>query len=124
MEVYYDFQWDAKTYKGLQNIPDETMYAIAKETLDRSIPLIPMSNLVNHSGTLRRSSSGGGVRGTNGDYYIGSYTNYASSVWVMPQDTTHWTTNGTGNQWFTRTLKKYGKNIIDSAINKSWKDNM
>lgn len=122
MEVYYDLQWNQRVQNGLKHISNDTMYAIARQTLDRSVPLIPMSNLVNHKGTLRRSSVGGGVRGGNGDYYIGSYTNYASSVWRMTN--VNWTTPGTNNQWFARTLKQYGNTIIDSAINKSWKDNM
>ena len=123
MEVVAELEWDDKTYKSLQHLPDDTLYAVAKQTLDRSIPYIPMSNLVNHAGTLRRSSSAGGVRGTKGDYYIGSYTSYASSVWRMPEGT-NWTTPETNNKWFARTLNMFGKNILDSAINKSWKDNM
>lgn len=122
MEIYYDLQWNESALKGLKKIPNDTLYAIARQTLDRSYPLIPMSNIKGHAGTLRRSSMSGGVRGSNGDYYIGSYTDYASSVWKMTN--VHWTTPGTNNQWFTRTLKQYGTTIIDSAINKSWKDNM
>lgn len=122
MEVSYEFQWNPKVKKGLQTIPDDILYTIARQTLDMSYPLIPMSNIVNHSGHLRRASIYGGVRGGNGDYIIGSYTEYASRVWKM--ENVHWTTPGTNNKWFARTLNKYGKTIIDNSINKSWKQDM
>ena len=122
MEIYYDLQWNESALKGLKNIPNDILYAIARQTLDRSFTTIPRSLKKYTNSTLRGSSVAGGVRGSNGDYYIGSYTDYASSVWKMTN--VHWTTPGTNNQWFTRTLKQYGTTIIDSAINKSWKDNM
>ena len=120
MDVEAELVWDTKVLNGLKKIPDDILYTIARETLDRSYPLIPMSAIPNHKGTLRRSSMSAGVRGSNGDYAIGSYTNYASSVWKMP-DSTNWTTPGTNNKWFARALKKYQVNIIDTAINKSWR---
>lgn len=123
MEITYEFQWNKQVQIGLNKIPDDILYTTAKETLDMSVPTIPMSNIKGHSGTLRRSSTAGGVRGGNGDYYIGSYTNYASSVWKMP-DSTNWTTPGTNNKWYARTLKEYGLMIIDNAINKSWRKDM
>lgn len=123
MEITYEFQWNKQVQIGLNKIPDDILYTIAKETLDMSVPTIPMSNIKGHSGTLRRSSTAGGVRGGNGDFYIGSYTNYASSVWKMP-DSTNWTTPGTNNKWYARTLKEHSSIIIDNAINKSWRKDM
>jgi hypothetical protein len=122
MEVSYEFQWNDKVRLGLDKIPDDILYEVARQTLDRSYALIPKSNLKNHAGTLRRSSISGGVRGSSGDYYIGSYTTYASSVWKMTN--VNWTTPGTNNKWFARTLDRYGTTIIDSAINKSWRKDM
>lgn len=122
MEVNYEFQWNPKVKSGLNRIPDDILYEMARQTLDRSYPLIPKSNIKNHAGTLRRSSISGGVRGSSGDYYIGSYTAYASSVWKMTN--VNWTTPGTNNKWFARTLDRYGKTIIDSAIDKSWRKDM
>jgi hypothetical protein len=122
MEVNYEFQWNPKVKSGLNRIPDDILYEMARQTLDRSYPLIPKSNIKNHAGTLRRSSISGGVRGSSGDYYIGSYTAYASSVWKMTN--VNWTTPGTHNKWFARTLDRYGKTIIDSAIDKSWRKDM
>ena len=122
MELTYEFQWNEKVKSGLNRIPDDILYEMARQTLDRSYAMIPMSNLVNHKGTLRRSSISGGVRGSSGDYYIGSYTAYASSVWKMTN--VNWTTPGTNNKWFARTLDRYGTTIINSAIDKSWRKDM
>lgn len=122
MEVSYVFQWNDKVKKGLNRIPDDILYSIARQTLDMSYPLIPMSDIPNHSGHLRRASIYGGVSGSNGDYVIGSYTHYASSVWKMTN--VNWTTPGTNNKWYARTLNKHGKTIIDNAINQSWRKDM
>lgn len=124
MEVTYEFKWDKKTENGLNHIPNDILYSIAKQVLDMSAPIIPKSNIPNHKGTLRLATSNGGVRGGNGDYYIGSYTNYASRVWKMNDATTHWTTPGTHSQWFARTLKQNGAVITNNAIEQAWKENM
>lgn len=122
MEVSCQLKWNPKVHKGLKTIPDDILYEVALETLDRSYNLIPMSNIKNHSGTLRRSSKSGGVRGGNGDYWIGSYTKYASYVWNM--EGVNWTTPGTNNKWYARTLKRYGQTIIQNSISKSWRKDM
>ena len=116
--------FNKKTMKALDQMPDDIVYSIAVQTLDMSIPVIPQSEAVNHKGTLRRKSKAGGVRGSDGDYFIGSYTNYASYVWAMNDETTNWTTPGTHSQWYTRVLKENGQVIIDNAINQTWKDNV
>lgn len=124
MEVVAKFEPNLKVEQSLKRLPDEVMFAIAKETLDFSIPHIPMSNIKNHSGTLRRSSGRGesGVHKTGEGYYIGSFTDYASRVWKMDDATTNWTTSNTHSQWFAYTLKRYGKTIIDNAVKQAWKD--
>lgn len=119
MEVSYEFKWNPRTKKGLEKIPDDILYSIASQTLDLSYPLIPKD-----SKKMAISSKAGGVRGGNGDFYIGSYTSYATIVWNLPQGRTNWTTPGTGNKWFARGLKKYGNVIINNAINRSWKEDM
>lgn len=124
MEVTYEFNMNPKTKQGLKNIPSDILYSIAKQTLDISYPIIPMSDITGHRGTLRRSSISGGVRGADNDYYIGSYTSYASHVWSLNDQTTNWTTRGTHSQWFARTLKEKGHGIIQVAINQAWKENM
>lgn len=123
MDVQVEFKWNPKVQKGLKVISDDVLYAVAKQTLDLSHPLIPKSNVVSHGGTLRRATASGGVKGGHGDYYIGSYTNYAKYVWNMPEST-NWTTPGTNNKWFSRALKTHSATIINNAVNQAWKKDM
>lgn len=117
MEVSYEFKWNPKTYQGLQRIPDTILYEIARETLNFSVndTIIPKD-----TGTMERQSLANGVRGGNGDFYIKSSPEYASSVWVMPEST-NWTTPGTNNKWFARALKRHSATIISEAVNKGWR---
>lgn len=124
MEIEAELQLNPKVINGLKKIPDDVLFSIAVQTLDFSVPLTPMSNTKNHAGTLRRSSGKGksGVKGGNGDFYIGSYTNYASYVWNMTG--VNWTTQGTGNKWFARALKEHQATIINNAVNEAWRKDM
>lgn len=117
-------QWNHKALNGLKEIPDEILYAVARQTLDMSVNIIPKSVGQKSSGKLRRTSVFGGVRGGHLDYYVGSYTSYAKYVWKMNDSTTNWSTPNTHSQWYARTLKTSGKTILDNAINKSWKELM
>ena len=110
-------QWNESAKRGLNKLPGVILYKVARQTLDLSIPTIPKD-----SGTMRTSSMSAGVRGTPSDYYIGSYTSYASSVWKMTN--VNWTTPGTNNQWFLRTLQKNKDVILQNAINQGWRDVM
>ena len=124
MDVTFEVKWNDKTLNSLKRIPDEVLYNVARQTLDMSVNIIPKSVGKATSGNLRRTSLIGAVRGGNGDYYIGSYTNYAKRVWNMNDTTTNWSTPNTHSQWYARTLKNYGSVIINNAINKSWKETM
>ena len=119
MEVSVQVVPNPKTMAGLKVLPDRVMYQIARQTLDRSLTIIPKGK----TGHLRNTSMAMGVSGSSGNYYIGSYTDYASYVWKMP-DSTNWTTPGTNNKWYTRTLKKHGKSITENAINRGWSESM
>lgn len=123
MEVSVKLVPNTKTQAGLKVIPDRVMRQVARETLDRAYPIIPMSPPgAKTRGQLRKTSMAGGVRGSNGNYYIGSYTSYASYVWNM--EGVNWTTPGTDGKWYTRTLKRHGQTITQNAINKAWRDVM
>lgn len=125
MEVSVKVVPNTKTQAGLKVIPDRVIFTIARMTLDtaRDTDIIPMSPPGTKTrGQLRRTSMAGGVRGSNGNYYIGSYTSYASYVWNM--EGVNWTTPGTDNKWYTRTLKRHGQTITQNAINKAWRDVM
>lgn len=112
------------TENGLKQLPDMTLYKMARITLDLSEPHIPMSNIPNHKGTLRKNTFANAVRGSKGDYYLTSSTNYAKRVWNFNDATTNWTTDKTHSKWFEWTLKEYSKTIEDRAINQAWKDEM
>lgn len=114
-----EFKPNLKTEQGLKKIPDIVLYTIAREVLDLSQTIIPKDK-----GRLRSSSMGAGVRGTPGDYYIGSYTDYASYVWNMNDNATNWSEPGTHSQWYIRTIKEKGTVIVNDAVNRAWKDTM
>lgn len=118
MSVSIEFKPNIKTQNGLKKIPDVVLYTIAREVLDLSQTIIPKD-----TGKLRSSSMGAGVRGVPGDYYIGSYTDYASYVWEMPPGT-NWTEPGTNSQWYIRTIKEKGTVIVNDAVNRAWKETM
>ena len=113
--VDLEFNIDNSLYKKLNQFMDRVIYSVARETLDQSYKTIPLSNKVN-SGRLRSSSLAYGVQGANAEYKIGSTTSYAKYVWVMPNNLTHWTTAGTGSEWYMRYFRIYGKGIVSQAI--------
>lgn len=115
-----EFKPNLKTEQGLKKIPDIVLYTIAREVLDKAENITPLGK----TGHLRSTSKGRGVQGGNGDYYIGNYTDYASYVWTMNDNTTNWSEPGTHSQWYTRTLKEKGQVIINNAVNRAWKELM
>ena len=104
--------------KLINQYPDKVVYQIARMTLDLSYTTIPLSKRKN-AGKLRQSSTNAGVRGSNKKYYIGSYTDYAKYVWVMPDESTHWSTPGTHSKWYKRYWEKTGKNIINTVVERN-----
>lgn len=99
--------------RNLTQASDKIIYAVAQETLRESRTTIPM-----RTGKMRNSSMAAGVKGSNLDYYIGSYTKYASSVWNFPDDT-HWTTPGTNNRWYERVWKSKNALITKNAVERN-----
>ena len=106
--------WYPGKKKEVLDVSDKIMYSIARQTLDRTFPHIPMSKRkgVVH---MRQTSMSAGVRGSDGDYYIGSYTNYAKYVWVKPKST-NWSEPNTFGKWYEEIWKKQGKSIVDSCV--------
>lgn len=118
MDISVEFKWNPRTKRGLERIPGSILYTIARQTLDISYPTIPRD-----TGRMRTTSMAGGVRSSGlNEYYIGSFTKYAVYPWNMTN--VNWTTPGTNNKWYARTLKKNGQTIINNAINQSWKKEM
>ena len=112
-----NFDVSIKLEPGLQQnltqVEDNIIYAIASDTLRQSESTIPM-----RTGNMRRKSIQAGVKGSNKDYYIGSYTYYASRVWNFPENT-NWTTPGTNNRWFERVWREKGAIIQMNAIERN-----
>lgn len=110
-------KWYPGKKKQLLDAPDKVLYEVATRTLDISYTKIPLATYVN-AGKLRQSSTGAGVRGEKGKYYIGSYTGYAKYVWKMGTGT-NWSTPGTTGKWYSKVWKTQGKQIVDSAIERN-----
>ena len=110
-------EWNNSTITKLtKDIPDEIVHRTASIFLDLVIPTIP-----ERTGKLRQSTLSGGVRGGNGEYYVGSYTDYAKYPYTMNNETTHWTTPGTNSYWFKEYWQKHGKAIFQIAVEESLK---
>ena len=114
MKTEVTVKWNPGVYDKLtKGTPDRIMYDIAAKTLLMVFPTIP-----ERTGKMKQSSLARGVQGSNLNYHIGSYTDYASYVYEMP-DRTHWTTPGTNAEWFIRTWQKSGKSIVADAIGRN-----
>lgn len=112
-------KWSPGAQNKLLNVyPDTIVYQVARMTLDMSYTTIPLSNRKN-AGQLRRTSMAAGVRGSNKNYYIGSYTDYAKHVWKMPNESTNWSTPGTNSQWYLRYWNKSGKSVINTVLERN-----
>ena len=99
--------------RNLTQASDKIIYAVAQETLRESRTTIPM-----RTGKMRNSSMTAGVKGSNLDYYIGSYTSYAKYVWKFP-DNVNWTTPGTNNRWYERVWKSKNALITKNAVERN-----
>lgn len=117
LEITARLEWNKPVLRGLELVGDKGMYMIARETLDRnnSSEITPWN-----TGKMSRSAMSGGVKGSNGHYYIGNYTDYASSVWKMTN--VNWTNPKSENQWFMRTLQRNQVSIVDTALRKYWQE--
>ena len=113
------FTWNKEAKKKLKTVDDEILYDIARMTLDRTYPTIPMSTLKNNSGRLRRSTMEYGVQKGDKGYTIGSNTEYASRVYQMNDSTTNWSTKGTGSKWFGKTWQKEAQIITKQAVERN-----
>jgi hypothetical protein len=118
IKVDTDFKLNSSLKSNLTKFEDKVIYNCAYKTLNYSIPIIPLSNRPNTE-KLRLSTVAYGVKGSNGEYEIGSPTSYASRVYKMDDHTTNWTTGGTHSQWFEKTWKEKQQMILQSAITES-----
>lgn len=105
-------KFNKATMKKLEELPDLVTYAIARQTLDKigSSKITPYK-----SGKMQMTMFQAGVRGSNGNYYIGNFTNYASYVYKKPQST-NWTNPLSKAQWFDTFWKSSGNLITESVV--------
>lgn len=109
-------KWYAGKKEEVKQVSDKIMYAVARITLDLSYTNIPLSNSKGR-GKLRQTSMSAGVRGSEGNYYIGSYTNYAKYVWNMKD--VNWSTPNTFGKWYEENWKRNRTNIMNQAIERN-----
>ena len=112
MIVDATFKWNEKTKILLQNAPEKILRQVARETLDRT-----GSSKVTayNTGKTERSMYTHGVQGNFEEgFYIGNFTDYAS--YVYPKSGVNWTNANTQTKWFEFIWTKYGKGILNNAI--------
>lgn len=110
-----EVKWNNGAYETItEEVPDRIMYETARETLDLVFPTIPEL-----TGKMKQTSLAKGVQGSDCEYKIGSYTDYAMYVYVKNNDTTNWTTPGTNSRWFHEYWEKHGKSIISSVVERN-----
>ncbi len=113
----FEVKWTPGVQSKILGMPDKILYKIARMTLDYSLTSIPKGK----TGNLRKTSIQGGVKGSKGKYYIGSYTDYANAVYNMKN--ANWTTPGTGSEWYKKTWDKNQGSIIQNAVKEVAKQN-
>ena len=112
VEVIKDMPWSQ-----INQYIDNTVYNIARKTLDYTAPHIPRL-----SGDMERAIAGYGVRGSGREYTLGdNITNYSKIVWNYPQKGTNWTNPNSYSEWFMQGFKRYENQIVSSAINETKK---
>ena len=101
-----------KTMKELEKLPDKEVYAVARQFLDRvgSSKVTPYK-----TGKMEMSMFSSGVKGTNKNYYIGNFTNYAGYVYAFPQSV-NWNNPLSKAQWFENYWKSNGKSIFENVV--------
>lgn len=119
--AYASVSTSVKWYPGKKQevleVSDKIAYSVARMTLDLSYTHIPLATYKN-AGKLRQTSTSAGVRGGQGNYYIGSYTDYAKYVWKMGTGT-NWSTPGTNGKWYEEVWKKQRQTIVNTAIERN-----
>lgn len=108
-----------KNQQRLKTAPDKIMYAIASMTLDASYPSIPKSE---NGGDTRKTTKAAGVRkASDGNYMIGSYTDYAKYPYTIEDriSNVNWTEHGSESHWFEHIWKRKGQKIKMEAIRRN-----
>lgn len=112
MKVKANFNWDKSIKKKIEQMPDKIIYGIARATLDTvgSMQVTPW-----RTGTMERSMYSKGVQQSSDGYYIGNFTDYASHVYVKPQNS-NWSRESSKAQWFENVWQQKGESITNEQI--------
>nr|DAL31256.1 MAG TPA_asm: Minor capsid protein [Caudoviricetes sp.] len=113
MNYDVEAKWYAGAPQKIKDNPNKILYTVARQTLDITYKHIPMD-----TGKMRKSSMSAGVRGSKGDYYVGSYTSYAKKVWNYGLGT-NWTTPDTFGKWYKVIYDKNSTLFLDRAIERN-----
>lgn len=105
--------WNKEEKKKLEEVSNIVPYEVARNLLD-----VTFSHIPKDTGKMRKTSMSAGVRGSNGDYYIGSYTSYAMRVWLMPS-TTNWSEPGTYGKWYERVWTSKGDMMLQNSLKRN-----
>lgn len=101
-------------YHEMDKYIDNTIYNIARITLDWTGPHIPKSL---GGGTMESAIVSYGVRGNGKTYTLGdNVTNYSQTVWNYPQNTTNWTNKRSYSKWFLTEFKNQRDKIVAKAV--------
>ena len=116
LSVSAKLTWNNSEKKKLEEVSNIVPYEVARQTLDLTYSHIPKD-----TGKMRQTSMSAGVRGSNGNYYIGSYTGYAMDVWLKPKGT-HWSEPDTFAKWYEVIWKSKGDMILKNALKRNGYD--
>lgn len=109
-------KYNKSTMNRLNKLPDNIVYEIARQTLDRvgSSKITPY-----RTGKMERTMFSEGVkRNLSGVYTIGNYTDYAIYVYGMPQNT-NWTNPKSRAKWFDWYWKAHGKSVFNEVVGRN-----
>lgn len=115
-------KWNDRTKKLLKALPGKIVEEVARDTLDKTYPIIPMSSALvknNNRGRLRRETMTKGVQKDENKFYLESPTPYSLKVYNFNDNTTNWSTPNTHSKWFDRTWDKQGNSIANKVIGRN-----
>lgn len=107
-----EVKWNPSTKAKLEKLPDKVVYAIARATMDS---LIASQFTPWKSGKMERSMAAKGVQKDGSGYYIGNFTDYASRVYNLPQNT-NWSRKTSKAHWLETLWHIKGDSITNTCI--------
>ena len=116
MSVSVEVKYNKTTFDKLKKLPDKEVYEVARQTLDRvgQMEITPY-----RKGRMQQTMYSHGVtREASAIYTIGNYTDYATYVYKMPQNS-NWTNPKSKSKWFEWFWRNQGKTVIESVVERN-----